>query len=106
MQAPSTNAITVRVSDSGSPALDATRSFTVIVRLPPLAGISNNGSGQVSIGFDTITGRTYRIEWKHNLDDPFWTQLGGTQIANGESLTVLDNIGTNPQRFYQIIQLD
>ena len=101
LQAPSTNTITVRVSDSGSPALDATRSFTVIVRLPPLAGISNNGSGQVSIGFDTIPGRTYRIEWKHNLDDPFWTQLGGNQMATGESLIVLDNIGTNPQRFYR-----
>ena len=96
----------MRVADSGSPSLEATRSFTVIVRLPPLAGISNNGSGQVSIGFDTIPGRTYRIEWKTNLEDPFWTQLGNTRMATGESLTVPDNIGANPQRFYQIIQID
>ena len=105
-QAPSTNAITVRAMDNGSPQLSATRSFTVTVRLPPVASISNDGSGHVVLGFDAIAGRTYRIEWKDNLDDALWTQLGSNVTALSESLTVQDDLGANPHRFYRIIQID
>ena len=105
-QAPSTNTITVRAMDNGSPQLSGTRSFTIIVRLPPVASISNDGSGHVVLGFDTIAGRTYRIEWKDNLDDAAWTQLGSNVTAASETLTVQDNLGANPHRFYQIIQTD
>ena len=105
-QAPSTNLVTVRVTDNGVPPLSATTNFTIIVRLPPVAAISNNGSGQVSVGFDTIPGRTYRVDWKLNLDDPFWTQLAPPALAAGATLVVNDNIGANPQRFYRITQVD
>ena len=74
--------------------------------LPPVATISNDGSGHVVLGFDTIAGRTYRIEWKDNLDDAMWTQLGSNVTAVSATLTVQDNLGANPHRFYRIIQID
>jgi len=105
-QAPSTNALTVRVTDSGAPPLSATRSFTVTVRTPPRATITVDASGHVTLGFATIPGRTYRVEYKDNLNAADWLPLGASILANGGSLTVPDDIGGNPQRFYRIVQLD
>ena len=62
---------------------------------------------QVTIGFQTIPGKTYRVEYKDDLNAAQWQQLNGRDyLAVGASLTVQDNIGTNPQRFYRIVQLD
>jgi hypothetical protein len=105
-QAPSTNNFTVRVTDNGSPHRSATGGFTVIVRLPPRATISNDGSGHMLIGFDTIAGRTYRVEYKEHLDDPLWNPLGPDVVANGDNLGISDNIGPSPQRFYRIRQVN
>ncbi|MEY2409392.1 MAG: hypothetical protein QOF48_2062 [Verrucomicrobiota bacterium] len=105
-QAPSTNVITVHVGDNGAPPLGATTTFNVFVRLPPVVSISNNGSGQIAVGFDAIAGRTYRVEWKRHLDDPFWTQLGAPVTATSDTIVVHDNIGPDGQRFYRTIQID
>ncbi len=106
LQAPSTNTITVRVTDTGIPPLSATRTFTVIVRLPPQITIGNAGPGQVSITFDTIAGRNYRIDYKNNLLDHDWTPLAPAATAQGNSVAVEDSLGDTPQRFYRIVQLD
>jgi hypothetical protein len=34
-----------------------------------------------------------------------WTPLGSDQVATGTSLTVLDNIGSQTQRFYRAVSL-
>jgi len=105
-QAPSVNSITVRVTDSGSPPLSATRAFTVTVRTPPKATISNSGGGQVSLSFDAISGKTYQVEYKNNLDDAAWVPLRPAEVATSSTVTVNDSLGGNPQRFYRIVQLD
>jgi hypothetical protein len=104
-QAPSVNPITVRVTDNGAPALSATRTFTVTVRTPPRADISLSG-GRVTLGFATEPGRTYRVEYNDNLNTTDWHPLGAAILANTTSLSVPDDIGGNPQRFYRIVQLD
>src|SRR5207247_10980677 len=53
-QAPATNTIVVRVTDSGVPPSSATRAFTVIVATPPKARISTDGNGHVSLVFGTL----------------------------------------------------
>jgi hypothetical protein len=105
-QAPSANVITVRVTDDGATPLSSTRSFNVTVRTPPRATILNDGSGHITIGFATIAGRTYQVEFKDNLNNANWTALGAAIQATGSSLTVTDNITGHPQRFYRIVQLD
>jgi hypothetical protein len=105
-QAPSTNNITVRVTDNGLPPRSAARIVTVIVRVPPQIAIGKSGPNQVSISFDTIAGRTYRVEYKNSLTDTTWTPLQPASPAGGSSVTVQDNLGAAPQRFYRIVQLD
>ena len=102
---PSTNQVTVQVTDNGAPALTDVETFTLI-GLPPPPVLVINGS-QVNIGFQTIPGKTYRVEYKDSLNAASWQQLNNQDyLAAGASLVVQDNLGANPQRFYRIVQLD
>jgi hypothetical protein len=106
-QPPGTNVVTVRVTDNGTPNLSAARSFKIIVALPPqLTGISRLLNGRVALSFLAIAGKTYRVEYKNALDDPFWTALGSDVTATTSALTITDNIGANPQRFYRVQVVD
>lgn len=106
-QTPSTNAITVRVTDTGVPPLSATRSFTVYVVGPPrISGITPPLNGVVTLTLPAIAGKTYRVEYKNNLNDTAWTPLGGNRLATSATLSIDDNIGIQPQRFYQVLVVD
>jgi hypothetical protein len=104
-QAPDSRTITVQVTDNGVPPLSATRAFGVTVKLPPRTAISKGGNGQFSLSFDTISGRTYRVEYKNALGDASWSILKA-QVAGSSSLTVTDDLGPSAQRFYRIVQVD
>ena len=105
-QVPSTNSFVITVTDNGVPQQSASQGFTIIVLPQPLAGINNGGGGNVSISFDTIVGRSYRVEYKNNLDDLTWLPLTPNVVATGETLTVADTIGAQPHRFYRIFEVN
>src|SRR5262249_6658014 len=102
-QAPSTNAVTIQVTDNGTPPLSASRSFTVVVANPPrLGGITPPVNRHLTLTLQAILGKTYRVEYKDNLGDANWVPLGADRLANAETLTLEDNLGTAPQRFYRL----
>jgi hypothetical protein len=107
-QTPSTNLFTVRATDNGVPFFaSATRAFTVIVAPPPqLTGITRPIAGSLSLTWATIPGKTYRVEYKNDLHPGPWQPLGTDRTATGTSLTIIDNIGNLPNRFYRITILD
>jgi hypothetical protein len=99
--------ITVRVTDSGIPPASATRTVHVVVVAPPrLAGIHGPNNGAVSLSWETIPGKTYRLEYKDELDDPAWHPLGDPYVAGASTLTVSDQLDARPQRFYRLMILD
>jgi autotransporter-associated beta strand protein len=97
-----TNAITVRVIDDGTPALDDSKSFTVTVVSAPTADISVSGN-VVTIGWTSIAGQTYRVQFKNNIDDPSWTDLSPDVTAGGSTASTTDT--TTSQRFYRVATL-
>jgi hypothetical protein len=102
---PSTNHVTVRVADNGAPPLTDSETFTLI-GVPPPPTLTINGN-QVTIGFQTIPGKTYRVEYKDDLNVTQWLRLNNQDyLAAGASLTVQDNLSGHSQRFYRIVQLD
>jgi hypothetical protein len=106
-QIPSTNVITVRVTDDGVPALSAARTFTAVV----VAGFHINSivrqpNGDVVLGIGATVGKTYRVEYKNDLNAAEWTQLGTDQVATVTPLVIVDNLGASLQRFYRVQQLD
>src|SRR6185369_1752771 len=73
-QAPSSVPITVQVADNGSPVMTDSKTFTVVVALPPSATITRGG-GSVSLTFPTLAGKHYQVQYKDNLNLPSWTPL-------------------------------
>jgi hypothetical protein len=63
-------------------------------------------AGSLSLTWETIPSKTYRVEYKDDLHAGTWQPLGSERTAAEASLTISDNIGAQPQRFYRIIILD
>ena len=72
-QSPATNTITIRVTDTGLPALSSANTVTVVV-LGPVAELKIAGIKQISndafrLSWNSQAGKTYRIEYKNLFKD-------------------------------------
>ncbi|HZQ46452.1 MAG TPA: malectin domain-containing carbohydrate-binding protein, partial [Verrucomicrobiae bacterium] len=104
-QSTTTNTISVRVTDNGSPALSATRIFSVTVVAPPrISQPTISAGGNITLMFTAFPGKTYQIQYKNNLSDSNWTILGTNVTASSSSVSVPDNMGGSPHRFYRVLQ--
>jgi hypothetical protein len=105
--APGTNQITVRVTDNGSPPLSGTNTFSVVViKGPRFTAISPPVDGIVTLVWEAISGKNYRVQYKDDLSTEPWTDLGGEVTASGPTASTTDNIANAPQRFYQVLLLE
>ncbi len=106
-QMPSTNVITLRVTDNGSPALSAARAFRVVVRQElRVSGIASAGGNNLGITFGTIPGKLYRVDYKNALEDPQWLPLTAETPAIGTSMSVTVSMVGQGQRFYRVVQVN
>jgi hypothetical protein len=106
-QAPGAYSIQVRVTDDGAPPLAAWRSFHVQVFPPPqVRTITPLSNHEFALAFGAIPGKTYRVDYKNTLSDSAWTPVDVPVVASSTSLTVVDDLGAQPQRFYRIAILD
>jgi len=81
---PGTNSVTVRVTDSGAPALSDSRTFSIVVSAPlRFQAVSPTGDGYLRISFDTLPGKNYQMQFKNHLTDPVWTALGANISGTG-----------------------
>jgi hypothetical protein len=109
-QSPSTNSITVRVSDDGAPALSATRTFQVIVvNQPKITEITRAENGSITLRWESFAGLHYRIQYKANLEDADWSTLGGAEslsaTGNDTSFTYTP-AEVVTQRFFRLMQVE
>jgi hypothetical protein len=105
LSADTTNAITVRVSDSGSPSRSTTRSFQIMVR-PDMVVTIHRANDSISLSAMAMPGRTYRAEYKEQLSAASWTPLGTPVVATTTSMTFSDAMGVGVQRFYRVVRMD
>jgi hypothetical protein len=104
---PTTNQVTVRVTDNGTPALNDFESFNIVVAGPPrIISITVSPAGLVTIQWSSFAGKTYRVEYKSDLSATAWLPLGGSVLATGAVSSVTDNVGANARRFYQVRLMD
>lgn len=97
-----TNSITVRVTDNGSPPFGDTQTFQVIVIPPKPLGLEASilPSGQVQITMTNILiGPTYFMEVSNNLKD--WSVL--TNFVGSAATSQVLDIRSSSQRFYRAI---
>jgi hypothetical protein len=101
----STNNFTVMVADNGTPALSATRTFTIVGRIttePAIIGIviiGNDGT----ITFSGIPGEVYRVEAADSLNPPIQWSTVSTNVAatNGLFQYVEQGLKNRPMRFFR-----
>jgi len=98
-----TNSMVIRVTDDGTPPASAFGVLRVVVLHSLRANLSLTGTA-ATITFETIVGRTYRVESKTNLNDAAWSPVGTNTVATTSVLTIQDNL--SHQRFYRLLQLD
>jgi hypothetical protein len=97
----------VRVTDNGTPALGAARTFKAVVLAGfRISSIVQQPNGDIVLSIGATVGKTYRVEYKNDLNAGDWTQLGTDQVATATPLVIIDNLGGRPQRFYRVSQLD
>jgi hypothetical protein len=96
-----TNVIMVRVTDNGTPSLSDTKSFVITVVAPLSVGSISASNTTITISWQSISGKTYRVECTSRLDAPQWTALSPDIIATGATASKTDLIGWG-QKFYRV----
>ncbi|MEO7300284.1 MAG: malectin domain-containing carbohydrate-binding protein [Verrucomicrobiota bacterium] len=103
-QSPGTNSISLQVSDGFA---SGTKIFQIIVVAPPrFSQIMNAPDGTLTLNISAFIGKTYRVEFKNNLDDADWMPLGSNIVASSSSISIPDSTIGNAHRFYRGVQLD
>lgn len=80
-----TNSITISVQDNGFPVLTTTRTFSVIVMAAPLIQSVEVESGQLTLVWTTVSGRTYLVQQSPDL--VAWTDVESI-VATGNTATI------------------
>ena len=71
-----------------------------------ISSVQPSASGEsMVIGFNTVADRTYRVEFKNDLNDPAWQVLGTDILGTGGAVQVVDTVSTatTPTRFYHVV---
>ena len=77
-QAPSTNTVSIRVSDNGTPSLSDTRSFKIMVEKPAevrITQIERTSDEVLRIQWTTEIGGVYRVLLKREVTDTSWLTI-------------------------------
>ncbi|HEV2694807.1 MAG TPA: lamin tail domain-containing protein [Verrucomicrobiae bacterium] len=56
----------------------------------------------ITLGWPTVSGATYRIQFKNNLTDTVWSNMAPDQTGTGNPLSLPVDTATNLQRYYRI----
>lgn len=98
----STNAITIRATDDGSPALESARTFTVIVVGRPLIASLTLSNELPVVDWTAISNQSYRLQFTTGLENPAWLDIAGDITATGSLATKTDPAAAPTNRFYRV----
>ncbi|MGC3957359.1 MAG: carbohydrate-binding protein [Verrucomicrobiota bacterium] len=85
----------------GATGPDANVNFLMLApALGPVTLTATLAGANVNVSFPTQSGYTYQIEYKNNLTDPTWTNLGSAVTGDGTVKIVADP-ASGSRRFYR-----
>jgi hypothetical protein len=91
---------TYQVSDGQSNSAPAMVSIVVSNNIQIMSIRLSNG--EVVMAWSAINGKSYRLEYKVNLDDPNWMEVSPEVVATGPTATVTNATPISNRRFYRI----
>src|SRR6266540_2380287 len=106
-QVPGATPVTVRVTDNGAPPLGDAQSFDITVNASTELKLTGVGMSNdvMTLRWTSQPGKTYRLEYKDDLDQTNWNALGDFN-ANDGTLSATNNVNGAPQRYYRVRQLN
>ena len=90
------------MTDSGTPSLSTSNSFTVVVAGPvTLQSVAISGTNTV-VTWSSLAAHNYRLQYKNSFSDSNWTDVVPDVQAAGVTVSVTNAAGSSPQRFYRV----
>ena len=62
-------------------------------------------AGTLTMNWGAVSGRTYQAQYKTDLNQVNWSNLGNGITVTNDTGSVSDAIGPDPERFYRVIML-
>jgi hypothetical protein len=101
-----TNSMTVmQFGFQNDPSYFGFDDVSVILPVAPTIQSATRTNGNLLIAWSSIPGLVYRVQYKTNLVQTNWIDLGSTITAAGTTSTLSDPIGPDPRRFYHVVLL-
>ncbi|HXJ58151.1 MAG TPA: putative Ig domain-containing protein, partial [Verrucomicrobiae bacterium] len=104
--APSTNVVVIRVTDDGTPEMSDRLAVTIMVIAPPRLAISVSQAGLVTLGWNSLPGQVYRVEYSDDNPSGLWSPLGEDVVAEATLTTTGDQTRFSPNRIYRVRLVD
>jgi len=101
-QGPSTNLITILVTDTEVPGWIGRQTFTVLVLVRPAFESIQRSNDVVSITWHAIPGQVYRVQYQSEAADGNWSNLGPDVTADGPTQVTTDPASAATHRFYRV----
>ena len=76
-------------------------SFSASIPLPVPVSIQISGTN-IFLNWSAVSGQTYQLEYKDDLTAPTWTPMGDPVTGTGGTLTLTNDFGDSPQRFFHL----
>ena len=76
-------------------------SFSASIPLPVPVNIQTSGTN-LFLNWPAGAGQSYQLEYKDDLTAPTWTPLGSPVTGTGGTLTLTNNLGDSPQRYFRL----
>jgi hypothetical protein len=57
----------------------------------------------LTLGWPSVSGRVYQVQYADQLLTPTWTTLGPDQSGTGSTLSLIVDVSGAPQRYYRIV---
>ncbi len=95
--------ITLRVADNGQPSLSGTTTFLISVEPRPSVQSRIISENTLTLTWNAISGATYRVEYKTNLNATEWRSLGSEIVADDAIAAAQIACTNTPQMFYRVV---
>jgi hypothetical protein len=69
--------------------------------LPVSVNLQISGTNLL-LNWSAVAGQSYQLEYKDDPGAPTWTPLGSPVTGTGETLTLTNNFGASPQRYFRL----
>ena len=92
---------TVRVTDAQSTMATQALSLTINLAPAPVFQSAKFNNGQFMLTWSAVSNGVYQLQYKTNLLQTNWNNIGSTITASNTVLSATNTISTDNQRFYR-----